>query len=63
MVNAVCSLLNVYSRQRQHFKVENIKRQAPKPFKLSDQTLSMIRSLHIQKDHRIIIAELNHLIR
>jgi hypothetical protein len=24
----------VYSRQRQHLKVENIKRQTPKPFKL-----------------------------
>ena len=34
MVNAVCSLLNVYSRGRQHLKVENIKGQTPKPFKL-----------------------------
>jgi hypothetical protein len=35
MADAVCSLLNEYSRQREHFKVENIKRRTPKPFKLA----------------------------
>jgi hypothetical protein len=58
MAKAVCSLLNVNSRQRQHFTVENIKRQTPKPFKLSDQTL--IRSLRMHINRHLIIAELDN---
>jgi hypothetical protein len=60
MAKAVCSLLKVNSRQRQHFTVENIKRQTPKPFKLSDQTLSMMWSLRMHVNRHLIIAELDN---